>query len=108
MTTPGFCMHSVAVSPCWIQALPGVISANLSSDPWTLTTVADRVRLPVSSPITSAFPKSTGLDHMSPFNDFRTVVLSRLPSFVDLQASEFAVTQVVPTARQPIDCQGQP
>jgi hypothetical protein len=70
----------------------------------------DRVRLPVSSPITSAFPKSTvgRLDHMSPFNDFRTVVFSRLQSFVDLQASEFAVTQVVPTARQPIDCQGQP
>jgi hypothetical protein len=45
---------------------------------------------------------------MSPFNDFRTVVFSRLQSFVDLQASEFAVTQVVPTARQPIDCQGQP
>jgi hypothetical protein len=62
--------------------------------------VADRVRLPVSSPITSAFPKSTvgRLDHMSPFNDFRTVVFSRLQSFVDLQASEFAVTQVVPTA----------
>ena len=98
------------MSPCWIQALPGVISANLSSDPWTLTTVADRVRLPVSSPITSAFPKSTvgRLDHMSPFNDFRPVVCSRLQSFVDLQASEFAVTQVVPTARQPIDCQGQP
>src|SRR4051794_34716369 len=45
---------------------------------------------------------------MSPFNDFRTVVFSRLPSFIDLQASEFAVTQVVPTARQPIDSQGQP
>ena len=34
------------------------------------------------------------------------MVLSRLQSFVNLQASEFAVTQVVPTARQPIDCQG--
>jgi hypothetical protein len=46
----------VAVSPCCIQALPGVISANLSSDAWTPTTVADRVRVPVSSPVTSAFP----------------------------------------------------
>jgi hypothetical protein len=40
----------VAVSPCCIQVLPGVISANLSSDPWTPTTVADKVLLPVSSP----------------------------------------------------------
>src|SRR5438067_1122624 len=49
----------VAVSPCCIQALPGVISANLSSDPWTPTTVADKVRLPVSSPVTTAFPRSS-------------------------------------------------
>src|SRR6516225_2861872 len=44
----------VAVSPCCIQLLPSVISADLSSDAWTPTTVADRVLLPVSSPVTSA------------------------------------------------------
>ena len=33
----------VAVSPCCIQFLPSAISADLSSDPWTPTTVADRV-----------------------------------------------------------------
>jgi len=32
-------------------------SADLSSDAWTPTAVADRVHLPVSSPVTSAFPK---------------------------------------------------
>ena len=46
--------------------------ANLSSDPWPPTTVADKVRLPVSSPVTSAFPKfpSGRLLHINPFNDF--------------------------------------
>lgn len=47
----------VAVSPCWNQALPGVISANLSSDAWTPTTVVAKVHIPVSSLDTSAFPK---------------------------------------------------
>src|SRR5215475_13785694 len=32
-------------------------SADLSSDAWTPTAVADRVHLPVSSPVTSAVPK---------------------------------------------------
>src|SRR6516225_3521515 len=63
----------VAVSPCCIQLLPSVISADLSSDPWTPTTVADRVLLPVSSPVTSAFPKTSlgRLNHDTPLNDFR-------------------------------------
>ena len=49
----------VAVSPCCIQLLPSVISADLSSDAWTPTTVVDKVRLPVSSPVTSAFPNTS-------------------------------------------------
>jgi len=62
----------VAVSPCCIQLLPSVISADLSSDPWTPTTVVDKVRLPVSSPVTSAFPNSSlgRLNHNTPPNDF--------------------------------------
>ena len=62
----------VAVSPCCIQLLPSVISADLSSDPWTPTTVADKVRVPVSSPVTSAFPKPKlgRLNHNLPLNDF--------------------------------------
>src|SRR6516164_3035190 len=48
-------------------------SADLFSDAWTPTTVADKVRLPVSSPVTSAFPKSPlgRLNHSTPLNDFR-------------------------------------
>src|SRR3974377_2401368 len=63
----------VAVSPCCIQLLPSVISADLSSDAWTPTTVADRVRFPVSSPATSAFPKVPAgrLLHFLPLNHFR-------------------------------------
>ena len=62
----------VAVSPCCIQLLPSVISADLSSDPWTPTTVADKVRVPVSSLVTSAFPKPEQgrLNHNLPLNDF--------------------------------------
>ena len=49
------------------------ITPNLSSDAWTPATVADKVRLPVSSPVTSAFPKSPlgRLYHNIPLNDFR-------------------------------------
>jgi hypothetical protein len=43
-----FCYAETNVSPTW---------ADLSSDPWTPTAVADRVHLLVSSPATSAFPK---------------------------------------------------
>jgi hypothetical protein len=46
----------VAVSPCWAQALPGVISANPSLRVWTPTPAAPRVHIPVTSPRTLAFP----------------------------------------------------
>ena len=65
--------------------------------------MADRVRLPVSSPVTSAFPKVLlgRLFHIDPLKDFLAGHISRLQSFVNLQASEFAATQVVPTAGHP-------
>ena len=47
----------VAVSPCWAQVLPDVISANLSLRVWTPTPAAPRVHTPVASPRTLAFPK---------------------------------------------------
>jgi len=58
--------------PGFTLTLPSVISADLSSDPWTPTTVADKVPLPVSSPVTSAFPNSSlgRLNHNTPLNDF--------------------------------------
>ena len=70
--------------------------------------MADRVLLPVSSPVTSAFPKFPlgRLNHKVPLNDFRAGVFTRLQSFDDLQASEFAATQVVPTAGNQRGCQG--
>ena len=46
----------VAVSPCWEEDLPDVISAHLSLRAWTPTPAAREVRLPVSSPKPSAFP----------------------------------------------------
>jgi hypothetical protein len=90
----------VAVSPCCIQLLLSVISADLFSDPWTPTTVADKVRLRVSSPVTSAFPTTSlgRLNHNIRSTTSERGMLTRLQSFDDLQASEFAATQVVPTA----------
>ena len=45
----------VAASPCWQEALPGVISANLFPDAWTPTPALPLVHLPVTSQGTSAF-----------------------------------------------------
>ena len=65
--------------------------------------MVDRVHSPVSSPATSAFPKFPvgRLNHKIPLNDFRAGGISQLQSFDNLQASEFAATQVVPTAEHP-------
>jgi hypothetical protein len=70
--------------------------------------VVDRVHLPVSSPVTSAFPKFPvgRLCHKIPLNDFRAGGISQLQSFTNVQASEFATTQVVPTANIHFECQG--
>jgi hypothetical protein len=46
----------VAVSPCWEEDLPDVVSAHLSLRAWTPTPVALEVPVPVSSPKTAAFP----------------------------------------------------
>ncbi len=48
----------VAARPCWMQALPSVISANLPLDACTHTPVVLLVLLPVSSQETSAFVKA--------------------------------------------------
>ena len=67
--------------------------------------MADKVRLPVSSLVTSAFPMTLlgRLNHNTPLNDFRAGCITRLQSFTNVQASEFAATQVVPTAEHPIN-----
>lgn len=56
------------------------------------------MRLPVSSLLTSAFPKSQWVGSTTSIRSTTSErgVLTRLQSFVNLQASEFAATQVVP------------
>ena len=48
--------------------------------------MADRVHSPVSSPVTSAFPKFPvgRLNHKIPLNDFRAGSITRLQSFARL------------------------
>jgi hypothetical protein len=46
----------VAVSPCWEEDLPDVISAHPSLRAWTSTPAAPKVHMPVSSLRTAAFP----------------------------------------------------
>ena len=48
----------VAACPCWKEAVPGVISANLSPGAWTLTPVVPAVHVLVTSRWASAFPLS--------------------------------------------------
>jgi len=87
----------VAVSPCWESDLPGVVSANLSSRAWTPTPAALVVHLPVSSHKTTAFPtlvlgrRDRSRDHkLYPYSNFSREPFSRLQSFADVQAREFA------------------
>jgi hypothetical protein len=46
----------VAVSPCWEEDLPDVVSAPPALRAWTPTPAALEVHMPVTSPTTSAFP----------------------------------------------------
>ncbi len=81
----------VAVSPCWESDLPGVISANLSSRAWTPTPAALVVHSPVSSHKTTAFPTlGLGRRFANPYGNFSREPFSRLQSFADVQAREFA------------------
>jgi hypothetical protein len=46
----------VVASPCWAMVLPDVIPASPSVDAWAPVAAVRWVRLPVTSPTTSAFP----------------------------------------------------
>jgi len=46
-----------APSPCCQRDSPDVISANLSAGAWSLPRRPQRVHLPVSSSVSSAFPR---------------------------------------------------
>jgi len=87
----------VALSPCWESDLPGVVSANLSSRAWTPTPAALVVHLPVSSHKTTAFPtlasgrRDRFRDHGTyPYSNFSREPFTRLQSFANVQAREFA------------------
>jgi hypothetical protein len=82
----------VATSPCCQRDLPDVISANPSSDAWSLATAVPR------SAFTCFFPRVIGLPHevmgRLPATvreyDFSRVAFSTLQTFLYVQASEFA------------------
>ncbi len=83
----------VATSPCCQPDLPDVISANLSSDAWSLTTTGPRECIYLFSfSVSSAFP-NRGLGRLRVFTreyDFSRKRFSRQQTFLDVQASEFA------------------
>jgi hypothetical protein len=89
------CIRSlqVAVSPCCIQDLPDVISANLSPRVWTYTPAASAVHIPISSRRTTAFPKVRVGRRLATTHTLATSVrnpLSGLQSFTNVQTRGFA------------------
>ena len=90
----------VAARPCWKQALPSVISANLSLDACTHTPVVLLVLLPVSSQETSAFVKARATRQL------HNNTVQRLPygpssrgcsDFVMFRPPGLLATQIAPT-----------
>ena len=89
----------VAVSPCWEEDLPDVISAHPSLRAWTPTPAALEVRVPVSSPKTAAFP-SFGPGRRSTL--YRTATSVRrafrgCSHFVMFRPAGVLATQIAPT-----------
>ena len=82
----------VAVSPCWAQALPVVISANPSLRVWTPTPAAPRVHVPVTSPRTLAFPGETAGRRVAKSPTATSVGgnITELQSFTDVQTHKSA------------------
>ena len=84
----------VVRSPCCPRELPDVISENLSLDAGSRTPAVHRVLSPVSSTMSSAFPKERmgRLPASCPTNyDFSQVRVSRMQIFLDVPASKFAL-----------------
>jgi hypothetical protein len=100
LTTVGGSLQ-VAASPCWVMVLPDVISASLSQDAWARIPAGRRVHLPVSSPTSSAFPKScrwVGFPHSSAERLHKRAGLSRSSPFFTFRPPGLFATQVSPTA----------
>src|SRR5215472_3635290 len=98
----------VAVSPCCIQVLPSVISQIFPRIPGPLPRWLTRCSYPFLPLSHRPSPNSqrVGLTTTLRSTTSERGVLTRLQSFDNLQASEFAATQVVPTAGIPFGCQG--
>lgn len=82
----------VAARPCWKEALPGVISANLSPGAWTLIPALPMVHLPFlpMGHRPSPFPKQVGMPHKSRATTSARRLFSGLQSFAHVQAPGFA------------------
>ena len=85
----------VVRSPCCPRELPDVISENLSLDAGSPTPAVHRGLSPVSSTVSSAFPKQR-MGRLPacfcPTNyDFSQVRVSRMQIFLDVPASKFAL-----------------
>jgi hypothetical protein len=98
----------VAVSPCWEEDLPDVISAHPSLRAWTPTPAARGVHLPVSSSTTSAFPSfGPGRRIAKPVQRFQygalleAAVISLMFRPAGLLATQIAPTDTVYTVWQP-------
>ena len=82
----------VATSPCCQRVLPDSILQIFPQMPGPLPRRSHRVRLPVSSSMSSAFPKTlwVGFPFPSANATFTRVSFSRLQTFRYVQASKFA------------------
>ena len=82
----------VVTSPCCPRQLPDVISDSLCLDAGSPTPAVHRVLAPVSSTLSSAFPKGTwvGFPQLSRLKRLRAGGFSRLQIFRYVPASKFA------------------
>ena len=84
----------VVRSPCCPRELPDVISENLSLDAGSRTPAVHRVLSPVTSTMSSAFPKRR-MGRLPAFcpanNDFSQTRVSRMQIFLNVPASKFAL-----------------
>jgi hypothetical protein len=82
----------VAISPCCQRDLPDVILRIFPRMPGPIPRRSHRMHLPVSSPVSSAFPSRrwVGFPRCFREHDFLRPLFSRLQTFLYVQASDFA------------------
>jgi hypothetical protein len=82
----------VATSPCYHRDLPDVIPANLSSDAWSHTPAVPPGAVACFFPVVIGLPleKIGSASRFYPRTQLFAGAISRLQTFLDVQASEFA------------------